>query len=316
MKILNEAEELQLIEFNANINKDPENARSSEDGSYNHVPIGFVEADLRVVYNGLISVKIKSQQEMFGAVTMCVRLKVFHPVYRVWQSFDGTAGVMIEQHAAGDWKGSTKVIQLEEIKTGIALCYSEAIKNAAKKIGPRFGSDINRTNAPGKQAPPPNTATNPDFDRSTLTSKMKVIQAVSNGDISGEEAEALIAKFNAPKKIEEPKKEIELEGPFKSEEAKVEVTAPKEPESVKEPVKLIAGASKSSEKFKSPDPEPIPEHIAAMKPYTPPPASTKKIKKPLSAFEAAIAEAAALTKTKPAPKKKAVKKPTTIKAKK
>lgn len=142
----------ELEAFNILIEQAPEHSEQSEDGSYLLVPIAYLEPDLRFVYKGAVQVTIQSQTEMFGAVCMCIRLKVFHPYYKEWFEYDGTAAIIIESEQPGEYKGSTKTLVANDIKTGVAQCYSEALKNAAKKIGPRFGSDLNRTRKPGRQS--------------------------------------------------------------------------------------------------------------------------------------------------------------------
>lgn len=72
-----------------------------------------------------------------------------NPVYKQWFKYDGTAALIIEQMSAGPYEGTTNV-KMQDIKTAVAICYSEAVKNAAKKIGPRFGSDLNRTRTPAR----------------------------------------------------------------------------------------------------------------------------------------------------------------------
>lgn len=136
-------------QFSAWLEMEPEYKEKSEDGDYFHVPIGFLEPDLRATFEGRLKIKIKETIQIFGSVTLHIRIKVFHPVHKIWLKYDGIASVLIENVKAGKYEGSTDVQVVNEIKTSIAVCYSEAIKNAAKKIGKRFGSDLNRINKPG-----------------------------------------------------------------------------------------------------------------------------------------------------------------------
>jgi hypothetical protein len=72
------------------------------------------------------------------------RIKVFHPVINQWLNYDGVGSAVIQQDAG------TKVIDFQLFKKPNALqltlpkAYAEAIKNAAKKIGKRYGADLNR----------------------------------------------------------------------------------------------------------------------------------------------------------------------------
>lgn len=140
-------------EFQQWLEMEPDHKEVSEDGSYLHVPIGYLEPDLRFTFNGKLKIKIKDIKEMFGATVLHIRMKVFHPVHKIWLKYDGIAAIPIEGEKPGEYKGSVKTLVLDEMKTGVASCYSEAIKNAAKKIGKRFGSDLNRVNKPGNTKP-------------------------------------------------------------------------------------------------------------------------------------------------------------------
>lgn len=136
-------------EFQGWLEMAPTNTEASEDGLYLHVPIAYLEPDLRNTFQGNIEITIKKQTIIDGILTIIVRLKVFHPVKKIYLKYDGIAGTILQNISAGKFEGTTKITTVEYIKPEIAACYSEAIKNAAKKIGKRFGSDINRVNKPG-----------------------------------------------------------------------------------------------------------------------------------------------------------------------
>ncbi len=177
-----------LKAFNEKLDEEPakEHTEKSEDGDYHHIPIAFLEKDLKDVFDGAVQIIIKQQQQMFGAVTMFIDLQVFHPVYYEWLTFSGTAAVVIESEKPGEYKGASKVLIMDDIKTAIALCYSEAIKNAAKKIGRRFGSDLNRVNKPGNKS---NYDEQPEkyvFDKAKKYTKKDLLQLVAAGSIAVE----------------------------------------------------------------------------------------------------------------------------------
>lgn len=136
-------------EFQAHLESEPGYQEKSSEGDYNHIPIGYLEPDLRATFNGDISITIKKQKLKHGILTLIIRLDVFHPVKQKYLSYDGIASTVIQLITPGKYEGSTISKTIEDIKPEVAACYSEAIKNAAKKIGKRFGSDINRKIAPG-----------------------------------------------------------------------------------------------------------------------------------------------------------------------
>lgn len=140
--------EMTEIEFQSWLEQEPPKVEKSEDGEYLHVPIGYLEPDLRNTFDGDLHIKIKKLSITEGILTIIARIKVFHPVKKKYLKYDGIASTSLT--TAGGYKGSSRNLSAEELRPEVAACYSEAIKNGCKKIGKRFGSDINRVNAPGK----------------------------------------------------------------------------------------------------------------------------------------------------------------------
>ena len=111
---------------------------------YEYVPISFVEKDLFKQFFGLVQYEVISYQHIFNEVACHARIKVFHPVINQWLTYDGVGSAVIQQDSG------TKVIDFQHFKKPNALqltlpkAYAEAIKNAAKKIGKRYGADLNR----------------------------------------------------------------------------------------------------------------------------------------------------------------------------
>lgn len=126
------------------INKDPEKTEPSQDGEYRLVPIAILEPDLQDVFKGAIDIVIDEYKEMFGYVSMKITLSVFHPVYERFFNYSGIAAIQIESESEGQYKGTTQIKPVEPLKQAIAAVYSECIKNAAKRIGNRFGQRVNR----------------------------------------------------------------------------------------------------------------------------------------------------------------------------
>lgn len=141
-------------QFQEWLEMEPKHKEKSEEGDFYHVPIGYLEPDLRFTFEGDIDITIRKQEIVEGLLTIIVRLKVFHPVKKKYLKYDGIASTYIQRVEEGSYKGSTRVILDDTIKATVAACYSEGIKNAAKKIGKRFGSDINRVNVPGQKPKP------------------------------------------------------------------------------------------------------------------------------------------------------------------
>jgi len=111
---------------------------------YDYLPISTVEKELDRVYFGLVQYECISYQQIFNEVACHARIKVFHPVINQWMNYDGLGSAVLQQDK------DTKVADFMHHKKANAgqltypKAYAEAIKNAAKKIGKRFGADINR----------------------------------------------------------------------------------------------------------------------------------------------------------------------------
>lgn len=140
LKIFREAME----NFTTRINRAPKKENIQTHQGYQYLPISFVEKKLDQMYFGLVQYECISYQQIFNEIVCHARIKVFHPVALTWLNYDGLGSAVIQQDA------NTKVAEFTYHKKANAMqltspkAYAEAIKNAAKKIGKLFGSDINR----------------------------------------------------------------------------------------------------------------------------------------------------------------------------
>lgn len=130
--------------FTTRLNRAPKKEKVQTHQGYQYLPISVVEKELDKMYFGLVQYECLSYTQIFNEVACHARIKVFHPVALQWLTYDGLGSSVIQQDA------NTKVIDFNMHKKPNALqlalpkAYSEAVKNAAKKIGKLFGSDINR----------------------------------------------------------------------------------------------------------------------------------------------------------------------------
>jgi hypothetical protein len=108
--------------FSRKLNEAPKEEWLKEHNGFKYIPISIIETELSLIFSGgyditIIDTKIKGNDTMLTA-----RISVFHPVLYEWKTYDGIATAFED-----------------------TIAYSEAIKTAAKRIGKRFGSDLNRT---------------------------------------------------------------------------------------------------------------------------------------------------------------------------
>jgi hypothetical protein len=133
-----------LENFTSLLNRAPKKDKIQKHQGYEYLPISVVEKELDRMFFGLVQYECISYTQIFNEIACHARIKVFHPVVNQWMTYDGLGSAVIQQDA------NTKVIDFHQFKKPNALqlnlpkAYAEAIKNAAKKIGKRFGSDINR----------------------------------------------------------------------------------------------------------------------------------------------------------------------------
>ena len=142
-KTLDEVRE-RLENFTKRLNQAPPKEKIKSHQGYEYLPISMVEKELDKMFFGLVQYECISYSQIFNEIACHARLKVFHPVSLQWMIYDGLGSAVIQQDSG------TKVTDFMHFKKANALqltlpkAYAEAIKNAAKKIGKRFGSDINR----------------------------------------------------------------------------------------------------------------------------------------------------------------------------
>lgn len=130
--------------FTKILNAAPKKEKIKQHQGYEYLPISTVEKELDKMFFGLVQYECVSYSQIFNEIACHARIKVFHPVINQWMVYDGLGSAVIQQDSG------TKVYDFNQFKKANALqltlpkAYAEAIKNAAKKIGKRFGADINR----------------------------------------------------------------------------------------------------------------------------------------------------------------------------
>jgi hypothetical protein len=180
--------EMSLQEFNELLNEEPnpENVKTNDDG-YRHIPIAFLEDDLRKCFEGRVEFQKTPSQMLFNAVDCDAIIRVFHPVLKEFQTFYGPGTVMIESISQGKYADTTKVVKVNDESLATSLAFAEAKKSAARQIGRRFGSDLNRNEAPGKISAYDNDQDEKYiFDAEKKYTKKEMLQLVAAGKITTE----------------------------------------------------------------------------------------------------------------------------------
>lgn len=207
----------EMQKFTATLNTSPVKfAEESINGKViKYIPISVVEKDLDRLYFGMVQYEILWSKQVLNEFEVAARIKVFHPVMMQWMTYDGIGAALIQQTA------NTPVIEFHQHKLQTALklaapnAYAEAIKNAAKKIGKRFGADLMRkieddykpfnisNPSAHKVVPNKDEVITPEMDSpeliATLKTKKALVKAYNDQLLSGDKYNELLkAMLNKP----------------------------------------------------------------------------------------------------------------------
>lgn len=124
-----------------NLNTKPEKT-DIKDG-IETVPISVLENDLDEVYMGLWETKNFRFHVIANEIVGTIDLCVFDPQAKIWITRSGSAAVMIRQK-----KDSELTDISAKIKNGLMMDFPKletmCLKAAAKRLGKKFGRDLNR----------------------------------------------------------------------------------------------------------------------------------------------------------------------------
>jgi hypothetical protein len=187
-----------MQKFTKSVNENPSKTTTESINGKNikYIPISVLEKDLDKVYFGMVQYEILWSKQVLNEFEVAARIKVFHPILMQWLNYDGIGAALIQQ------KSNTEIIDFHVYKLQTALklaapnAYSEAIKNAAKKIGKRFGADLMRKIEDNYQ--PYNMSNNkqPKFTGDIqINSKAELLKAYAEQKISTEQYNELLTQF-------------------------------------------------------------------------------------------------------------------------
>ena len=116
------------------VNKYSQNAR--------YLPIRIVEELLNEIFPAWQAKQIGEPKILCHSVVISVDLQVYHPIIGQWLTYPGVGAVPIELERGAEPTDFTK-INPKALHKNVPAALSFAISNAAKKIGPLFGSRLN-----------------------------------------------------------------------------------------------------------------------------------------------------------------------------
>lgn len=131
-----------LYSFNTLINRQPSKTWIKSNNNIDYLPIRVVESLLSSVY-GVYQIEMAGSPQLIGnSIVVSVHLNVFHPVLQQFIKYAGVGAVPVQLSR------NSKPMQIENllgtaIQKNAPAAKSFAVSNAAKSIGPLFGSDLN-----------------------------------------------------------------------------------------------------------------------------------------------------------------------------
>lgn len=140
------SEKAKIDEYNRVINSLP-NSEWIETDERGHASVGIARMKwIMVKVFGQSRVEItKEPYLILNSICSTVRIHYLHPVTREWTFQDGTGAVEIQVKTSNAYDyADLNIITPGSIESCVAACVSMAEKNAMKKIGVIFGSNIGR----------------------------------------------------------------------------------------------------------------------------------------------------------------------------
>lgn len=124
-----------------------EGGQPGPDDDYDFIPIEVIEELLRIIYSEDYSITIVSQQACLNSHVVHCKLMIDNggtENYRA-QVFDGIGAKDYEYKSNNKGNRIEYNMHHSAVSQAAPIAYTRAVKNAAKKLGRIFGSELNRT---------------------------------------------------------------------------------------------------------------------------------------------------------------------------
>lgn len=135
-----------LEEFQKHLNQEPPESwlQKTPDGKAKYIPVDIIENELAQDFQGLVKYTVKSERRELNEYIVVSSIEVYHPVLREWLNFDGIGVIKIMQDSGSSIADFATTKKPNALEMNAPNAYSESIKNAAKKIGNKYGRSLNR----------------------------------------------------------------------------------------------------------------------------------------------------------------------------
>ena len=118
------------------------NAGASQD--FDYVSIAVVEEGLRQIFFRQVDFEIKQSYRDLNSFIVVASIRYKCPISQEYRVVDGIGSVKLQQDAGAKVQDFNMTMKANALELGVGIAYSRAIKNASKKLGRVFGSNLNR----------------------------------------------------------------------------------------------------------------------------------------------------------------------------
>lgn len=140
-KVLNQ-EPLSIKNLKEEMKKKGLNAGKAQD--FDYVPIEVVEEALRQIFFRQVDFIIKNSYRDLNSFIVEASIQYRDPITLETRRIDGIGAKALQQNAGATLVDFNSTMKANALEMGVAIAYSRAIKNAAKKLGKMFGANLNR----------------------------------------------------------------------------------------------------------------------------------------------------------------------------
>ena len=112
--------------------------------NFDYVPVGVVEEALRQIFFRQVDFVIKKSYRDLNSFIVHARIKYKDPITHENRTIDGIGAKSLQQDKGAKVHEFNTTMKSNALEMGVAIAYSRAIKNAAKKLGKLFGANLNR----------------------------------------------------------------------------------------------------------------------------------------------------------------------------
>jgi hypothetical protein len=134
---------INLEKFTTVLNSAPDQDKIKSRQNINYLPISTIENELDRLYAGLWQVKNLSFTIVTNEILVSLDLQVFHPIAKTWITRAGVGACMIRQRSGAQISDVNAKLK-NALQMDLPHAKAEAIKNAAKSLGDKFGRNLGR----------------------------------------------------------------------------------------------------------------------------------------------------------------------------